>query len=227
MIYWPFTFEQGVDFAFRIAVWSQSRVLIVLLVLVIMGHWSLLLHGKLQRIYAPHPESLTELIGELVGILLKAEWVPGTGCVIVNTDNTMLAATFIYSMCFDLTVLVLTAWKLVLPTKRAERSRLVNLIFGDGLIFFFIAFLANLIATVSGPPSGSCSVIDKVQIFMLLNLNAVMSIIANVPAAIASTVCLPHIDARFMQLTPFLQIVACRAVRRLTNYTSQGAEVFK
>lgn len=153
-----------------IAVWSQSRALIAILVLVIMGHWSLLLHG----------------------ILLKAEWVPGTGCVIVNTDNTMLAATFIYSMCFDFTVLVLTAWKLVLPTKRAERSRLVNLIFGDGLIFFFIAFLANLIATI----------------FMLLNLNAVMSIIANVPAAIASS------------------IVACRAVRRLTNYTSQGAEVF-
>ena len=43
---------------------------------------------------------------------------------------------------------------------------------------------------------------------MLLNLNPVMSIIANVPAAIAST------------------IVACRAVRRLTNYTTGPAEVF-
>jgi len=44
---------------------------------------------------------------------------------------------------------------------------------------------------------------------MLLNLNPVMSIIANVPAAIAST------------------IVACRAVRRLTRYTSGGgAEMF-
>jgi len=41
-----------------------------------------------------------------------------------------------------------------------------------------------------------------------LNLNGIMSIIANVPAAIAST------------------IVACRAVRRLTNYTCQGPEVF-
>ncbi|TBU36055.1 hypothetical protein BD309DRAFT_68898 [Dichomitus squalens] len=43
---------------------------------------------------------------------------------------------------------------------------------------------------------------------MFVNLNAVMSIIANVPAAIASN------------------IVACRVVRRLTNYTSEGAEVF-
>lgn len=43
---------------------------------------------------------------------------------------------------------------------------------------------------------------------MLLNLNAVMSIIFNVPAAIAST------------------IVASRAVRRLTNFTSKGPEIF-
>lgn len=83
------------------------------------------------------------------GLLIKAEWIPGSGCAITNTDNTMLAATFIYSMCFDFTVLVLTAWKLAWPTKRSEQSRLVSLIFGDGLIFFFIAFMANLIATVS------------------------------------------------------------------------------
>jgi uncharacterized protein YybS (DUF2232 family) len=43
---------------------------------------------------------------------------------------------------------------------------------------------------------------------MLLNLNPVMSIIFNVPAAIAST------------------IVATRAVRRLTKFTSKGPEVF-
>lgn len=126
--------------------WSQSKVLIVILVLLIMGHWSLLLHGASLRTYPPTlPELLMRVI---LGLLIKAEWVPGAGCVITNTDNTMLAATFIYSMCFDFTVLVLTAWKLAWPTNRSDQSRLVNLIFGDGLIFFFIAFLANLIATV-------------------------------------------------------------------------------
>lgn len=61
---------------------------------------------------------------------------------------------------------------------------------------------------------------------MLMNLNAVMSIIANVPAAIASTVCgvFPHMS--FCPLTTSHQIVACRVVRRLTNYTTEGAEVF-
>ncbi|KAF8903940.1 hypothetical protein CPB84DRAFT_1677629 [Gymnopilus junonius] len=150
------------------AVWSRRWFIVLPLILIILGHWSLLLHG----------------------ILLKAAWIPGQGCAITETDNTMLAATFIYSMVFDLIVLTLTAFKLVYPA--SGRSRLVELIFKDGLIYFTIAFLANLIATV----------------FMLINLNAVMSVIANVPAAIAST------------------IVAGRIVRRLSNFTSQGPEMF-
>ncbi|EJF59565.1 hypothetical protein DICSQDRAFT_108732 [Dichomitus squalens LYAD-421 SS1] len=153
------------------AVWSQAWQIVVLLVGVILGHWALLLHG----------------------VLLKAAWIPGTGCAITYTSNKILAATFIYTMCFDFTVLALTGWKLgVGSSSRRDRSKIVKLIFEDGLIYFMVAFVANAIATT----------------FMILNLNAVMSIIANVPAAIASN------------------IVACRVVRRLTNYTSEGAEVF-
>ncbi|KAK0458818.1 uncharacterized protein EV420DRAFT_1678962 [Desarmillaria tabescens] len=154
-----------------IAVWSRSLWVVIPLVVVIMGHWSLLLHG----------------------VLLKAEWTSEGGCAITSTDNKLLAVTFIYSMAFDFTVLMLTGWKLVFrapSATRVGRSMLVTLIFGDGLIYFVIAFLANLLATI----------------FMLLNLNAVMSIIANVPAAVAST------------------IVACRAVRRLSKYTSEGPD---
>ncbi|KAF9269673.1 hypothetical protein L218DRAFT_953301 [Marasmius fiardii PR-910] len=154
------------------AVWSQAWYIVVPLTLIIMGHWSLLLHG----------------------VLLKAEWIQGT-CQITSTSNKMLAVSFIYSMVFDLLVLSLTAWKLVInaPSSKAMgRSKLVVLIFGDGLIYFIIAFVANLLATI----------------FMLLNLNPVMSIIANVPAAIAAT------------------IVACRAVRRLAKFTHSGPEMF-
>ncbi|KAJ2933068.1 hypothetical protein H1R20_g4045, partial [Candolleomyces eurysporus] len=151
-----------------IAVWSQKWFIIVPLVAIILGHWSMLLHG----------------------ILLKAAWIPPQGCVITETNSTLLAATFIYTMSFDFLVLFLTAYKLFQPN--SGRSKLVELIFSDGLIYFVIAFLANLIATV----------------FMVLNLNPVMSIIANVPAAIAAT------------------IVACRVVRRLSRFTSTGAERF-
>ncbi|KAF8652372.1 hypothetical protein AX16_004400 [Volvariella volvacea WC 439] len=150
------------------AVWSYNRWVIGGLTLIILGHWTLILKG----------------------VLLKAEWVPGQGCVIIETDTTVLAAIFIYSMCLDFIVLMLSAFKLLgLDSKdggpRLASSVVGNMVFRDGLIFFLIAFLANMIATI----------------FMLMNLNPIMSIIFNVPAAVFST------------------IVACRAVRRLTNFT--------
>ena len=82
----------------------------------------------------------------MIGVLLKATWIPGVGCAITETDNKLLAITFIYSMVFDFIVLMLTGYKLFQPA--AGRSRLVVLIFNDGLVYFAIAFFVNLIATV-------------------------------------------------------------------------------
>jgi hypothetical protein len=145
----------------------------------------------------------------LHGILLTARWIPGVGCSIVGTQNKTLAASFVYTMGFDAIVLALTAFKLSRDGPIGQRSRLVGLIFSDGvsvlcslivmcetdssqLIYFIIAFGANVIATI----------------FMLLDLNPVMSIIFNVPSAIAST------------------IVASRAVRRLSNFMTPEPERF-
>ena len=102
---------------------------------------------------------------------MKASWVPGAGCQVTGSNNTILAATFIYSMCFDLVILLLSMYKLVLGVK-GGRSQLMTLLFKDGLVYFFIAFFSNFLAVV----------------FILLNLNAIMSVIFNVPAAIFSTV---------------------------------------
>ena len=64
------------------------------------------------------------------------------------------------------------------------------------------------------------------QIFMLLNLNPVMSIIANVPAAIASTVRISILVCSWRSHKNLQQIVAGRVVRRLNNFTSTGAELY-
>ncbi|KAF9568259.1 hypothetical protein CPC08DRAFT_732709 [Agrocybe pediades] len=146
------------------AIWKQNRWVVGGLVALILGHWSLILQG----------------------VQLTAVWVDGAGCQITKTNNKILAAIFIYSMCLDLTVLLLTTYKLA--GIRAGGSRLGNMIFNHGLLYFFIAFLANLIATI----------------FMVLDLNSIMSVIFNVPAAVAST------------------IVACRAVRLLSDFNESS-----
>ncbi|KAG7448465.1 uncharacterized protein BT62DRAFT_979501 [Guyanagaster necrorhizus] len=154
-----------------IAVYAQSKFIIGLLILLILGHWSLILQG----------------------VLIKADWIPETDtCAITSAKNTILAATFIYSMVFDFVILSLNTYKLVGRRGPSGGSQLTRMLFSDGLVYFIIAFLSNLIATV----------------FMCLNLNAIMSVIFNVPAAIGST------------------IVACRAVRRLNKFYHRGAEVY-
>ncbi|EPQ52087.1 hypothetical protein GLOTRDRAFT_140532 [Gloeophyllum trabeum ATCC 11539] len=161
----------SINLAIRtMAIWSQQKKIVIPLVIIILGHWSLILQG----------------------IQLTATFVPGQGCAIISTKTTILSATFIYTMAFDLLVTILTAYKLIFDNPTNQRSSLMNRIWGDGLIYFVVAFLANTLATT----------------FMVLNLSPVMSILFNVPSATAST------------------IVACRAVRRLTTFSNQGAEVF-
>jgi len=158
-----------------LAIYGNSKILASILVLVILGHWTLILQA---------------------GTLLNVAWDNETGgCQIISTQNRVLVATFIYSMVLDLLVFLLTAYKLWFkrgkPGAMGE-SRLGRMLFGDGLVYFFIAFLSNCLATV----------------FMLLNLNSVMNVIFNVPACIANT------------------IVACRVVRRLSNFNYEQPEMF-
>ncbi|TFK51000.1 hypothetical protein OE88DRAFT_1660187 [Heliocybe sulcata] len=149
------------------AIYSMNLYVVIPLVLLILGHWSLLLQG----------------------VNIKAAFVPGSGCAITQSNNTILSAIFIYTMCFDLVVTSLTIYKLVFNSR--TQSSLVKRIWRDGLVYFIIALSVNILATV----------------FILLQLNAVMSVMLDVPSAVAST------------------IVACRAVRRLVDFTS-GPEVY-
>jgi hypothetical protein len=100
----------------RMAVWGQKWYIVCPLVLISFGHFSLLLHG----------------------ILLTATWV-GQGCVITSTDSEILAASFIYGMAFDFTVLLLTGFKLFRPF--GARSKLIDTMFADGLYYFIIAYV--------------------------------------------------------------------------------------
>jgi len=139
----------SVNFAIRtIAVWNQNKWIVASLVAIIMGHWSIILQGA----------------------LLHADWVPSQGCVIIKANNRVLAAQFVYTMCFDLIVLLLTAYKLALHG--GGRSRLVNILFRDGLIYFIVAFLGNILVTV----------------FQLASFNAVMTIIFDFPVICLSTI---------------------------------------
>ena len=64
----------------------------------------------------------------------------GQGCVITYTDNTILTATYIYTMTFDLIILALMTAKLFKTFSVSEsHSKLRKFVFRDGLIYFIVA----------------------------------------------------------------------------------------
>ncbi|KAF9522120.1 hypothetical protein CPB83DRAFT_899916 [Crepidotus variabilis] len=131
----------------------------------------------------------------LITISTQGTWAPQTGCEIYGGE-TYTTALFIYTMCFNAAVLVLTIIKLVKMSANANstqllgHSKLAHIIFADGLIFFIIALLADLVVVV----------------LVVLDFNPAMNVMFQVPSSIVST------------------IVACRSVRRLMNF-SQGTTV--
>lgn len=153
---------------------------------------------------------------------MKARWVGsnGLGCEIAKEkDRNILCAIFIYAMCFDLIVLLLTTYKLfVLKSKNLTgQSRITQVIFVDGLMFFIVASVALFFFTFRQCLISfhrlSFLVNLMAVIFIILDLNSLMSVMFTLPAAVFSSVC--HLSFHIVTKLTCGQIVACRAVRRL------------
>ncbi|ESK92565.1 hypothetical protein Moror_4364 [Moniliophthora roreri MCA 2997] len=144
-----------------IALWRGYKFVIFTIIAMMLAHWGLVFR---------------------ISVLISASWVDDQGCVIVNNMAGLIRVTYGYTMGFDFAILCISAYKL--GTAPGKRSELVQLLWYDGLIYFVVAFLANMIALI----------------FAILDLNPVMSVIANVPA------------------TTISMIAACRAVRRLSLF---------
>ncbi|KAF8699192.1 hypothetical protein RHS03_07435, partial [Rhizoctonia solani] len=134
-----------------IAIWSRSIWVVVPLVLVALGHWAILFHGI---------------------IAVRATWNAAVGvCVVTGTSNIFLRLLYNYTMAFDFLVLILSVAGLM-RTGHGRGSGLWNLLFQDGIAYFAVAFVGNLVAAI----------------FAILHLNAAMDIMFTVPAAVFSAI---------------------------------------
>lgn len=125
-------------------IWKMRWYIVVPLVILSMGQWAVI----------------------ILGGMFTAHWVPGTGCVFAAAHRPAEIVTFIYSICFDFLTTVLATYKLTHGVVR--RSQVANLLFKDGLIYFILAFLANIPAVV----------------MLALYLNPILGPMLNVPASV-------------------------------------------
>ncbi|KAI6021040.1 hypothetical protein EDC04DRAFT_3143986 [Pisolithus marmoratus] len=110
-----------------IAVW-HNKWITRLVILLIVGHWSLVLQNG----------------------LVITSWTPDLGCVITGTKKMILAAISLYAMGFDLIILCLLAYKLALSHDLGINApgRLSRRLISEGLIYFVISFICNCIASL-------------------------------------------------------------------------------
>ncbi|KAI0073351.1 hypothetical protein K474DRAFT_1710790 [Panus rudis PR-1116 ss-1] len=136
------------------------------------------------------------LLGQLAimtQIRIGGEWIPGEGCVPAEVPNRFVAALHFYPMAFDLLVLILAIWKLrAFSARTFLLSQLGPLLIRDGLLYYLISLSANIVVVV----------LD------LLNLNAFMNSMFNIPAAM------------------LMSVAATRVVRNLYIQASKGGDIF-
>ncbi|CAL1708662.1 unnamed protein product [Somion occarium] len=133
-----------------IAIWSGNKYVITALTIMMLGQWALIFQGG----------------------SLQHDWVYGLGCADLQTNNKVLAATYSLSTFLDTVVLVLSAWKLRILAKAVQSSKLVTMLFRDGLIYFIVALLGNIV----------------VVIFEVLNIDPIFDVIFNIPSVAVITI---------------------------------------
>jgi hypothetical protein len=110
----------------RMAVWKNNHYVVISVVAMILGHWGLILR-MVQTI--------------------QARWVDGA-CEVTRNSVTFNSIVYSYTMIFDFIIMILTGIKIQFG-RGDYRSELVRLLYIDGLMYFAIAFVVNMIAVVS------------------------------------------------------------------------------
>ncbi|KAF9534947.1 hypothetical protein CPB83DRAFT_222827 [Crepidotus variabilis] len=159
----------SINLALRtIAIWRFNVIVTGLLVVISIAQWVIIMTGAVR---------------------IQVSWTPRTGCHTIQT-NFSLRVVFLYTICFDLLVLGLSAFKLrtTIPASetRLRPLSIAVLVLRHGIIFFAISCLVNTAEVV----------------FIELNLSPLMNAMFSVPAETITTV------------------VACRAVRSLVGFFS-------
>lgn len=142
-------------------IWKTSYLLRISLVLFSLGHWGLLI---------------------LFPVAARSTTISGV-CMIHFIKPTYISAVVIYSMLYDLVLLVLTIIGLL---RMPSTSTLWKTLVKQGVIYFILNFVANLILLVLNR----------------LNLNPIMNDIFALPAACICTIASNQVVLSLLRLLP-------------------------
>jgi len=110
---------------YRVAVWAHNKWIVVLLAMMMIGHWFLILQGI---------QSCVNLANRTP--LQVFSWLSSGFPVLIVKSRISIPPSlqlFLFIRC------VSTLWSSMQMGKKGARTKLVGMVFSDGLIYFFIA----------------------------------------------------------------------------------------
>ncbi|KAK1225637.1 hypothetical protein PQX77_011394 [Marasmius sp. AFHP31] len=131
------------------AVWKHNLYVVVGVSFILLGYWGVLLRDI---------------------VIFGARWEDDVGCIITIAETNYVMGVFIYAMVVDFIILCLMGSKTGI--RMDNRTRLINILFIDGLMYFILAFAVSLTAVI----------------FSVLNLNPVMSLAGWVPSVLVTSI---------------------------------------
>jgi len=140
--------------------------------------------GRRPAVYIP---LLFLLLGQVVICLLDVctlvtYWDPVIGgCIMTHSVSSTTPLVYVYTIVLNAIVLALTTAGLL--THLRTRSKIVTMLFTDGLVYFIVATLSSLVPTI----------------FIFLNLNEIFNYMFVVPATTASTIVATRVVVRLIR----------------------------
>ncbi|KAJ8076180.1 hypothetical protein PM082_000597 [Marasmius tenuissimus] len=131
------------------AVWKHNLYVVVGVSFILLGYWGVLLRDI---------------------VIFGARWEDDVGCIITIAETNYVMGVFIYAMVVDFIILCLMGSKTGI--RMDNRTRLINILFIDGLMYFILAFAVSLTAVI----------------FSVLNLNPVLSLAGWVPSVLVTSI---------------------------------------
>ncbi|KAA1466162.1 hypothetical protein DENSPDRAFT_876291 [Dentipellis sp. KUC8613] len=157
-----------------IVMWERNMTISAILGVIGLAHWVVLWRAM---------------------FIIQVEWEPtAAACVVISTSPVYLRATYFYTMVFDLLIMILAAARVF---KRTGIFNIRTLLFDEGLVFFFL--------------SGVCNIVPAV--FSILDLNRFLIIYLT---------CVLVCDCRIttVPISTVSAIAACRTVIQLPEVQS-------
>ncbi|KAJ8089626.1 hypothetical protein PM082_014884 [Marasmius tenuissimus] len=110
------------------AVWGNNQVVVLALTILLVGQFGVIIRSIPTRI--------------------RGVYVKESGCVMASAETDPVSVLYIVTMVVDFVILLLTVYKTYVEYRDMYHSGLIRLIFRDGLAYFAVVFVANLVALV-------------------------------------------------------------------------------